>query len=47
MHCIVCGIIKLMWIVGMCLRSVDLTNFIYVTDVSMEYIGCITTYAYT
>jgi len=26
------------------LRSVDLTNFIYITDASMEYIGRIATY---
>ena len=31
-------------VVDMQLRSVDLTNFIYVTDASMQYIGRITTY---
>jgi len=31
-------------VVDMQLRSVDLTNFIYITDASMQYIGRITTY---
>ena len=34
-------------VVDMHLRSVDLTNFIYVTDESMQYIGRITTYVFS
>ena len=35
-----------MYVSGMQLRSVDLTNFIYITDASMQYIGRITTYVF-
>jgi len=36
-----------MYLLDMRLRSADLTNFIYVTDASMEYIGRITTYVFS
>jgi len=34
------------YVLGFHLRSVDLTNFIYITDASMEYIGHITAYVF-
>jgi len=35
------------YVIDMHLRSVDLTNFIYITDESMQHIGRITTYVFS
>jgi len=44
MFCVLVDVICTSNVLDMHLRSVDLTNFIYITDESMEYIGRITTY---
>jgi len=41
---VVCNVSVCRYVSGMQLRSVDLTNFIYITDASMKCIGHITTY---